>query len=177
MESITPWLDRFQFPLTIVLVAAILGGSGILVVRSLELRDVVAARTQPASADQLTLEELQRQQAELTAQLNELKTNSRSETGSDSAVPSPPTGVAAGERSPATAVTPPSTPSASELVHLNSASQAALETLPGIGTSKAQAILDYRTAHGGFKSIDELDNVKGIGEATLAKLKPHLTLD
>ncbi len=81
----------------------------------------------------------------------------------------------------ATSAAPTGAPSSSAvsslLVHLNTANQTALETLPDIGPSKAQAILEYRTAHGRFSSIDELDNVKGIGEATLAKLRPYLTLD
>lgn len=178
MASISRWLERWRFPVTIVLVAAILGGSGILVVRSLELRDVIAARTPAVSADQLTLEELQRQQAELVAELTKLKTEmplvdvSPGETESSQS-----NGTVAGERSASVDAQPTSQSSTGQLVHLNSANQRILETLPGIGASKAQAIIDYRSAHGPFQSIDELDNVKGIGPATVAKLKPHLTLD
>ena len=65
---------------------------------------------------------------------------------------------------------------ASGLISLNLATKAELETLPGIGEVKAQAILDYRAAHGGFTSLEELINVKGIGPATLSKIKPLLTL-
>lgn len=56
-------------------------------------------------------------------------------------------------------------------VNLNTATAAELETLPGIGPSKASAILAYRQSHGGFKSVDELDAVDGIGPATLASLR------
>ena len=56
-------------------------------------------------------------------------------------------------------------------INLNSATQAELESLPGIGESKATAIIQYRTDHGPFKTVDELDNVSGIGPATLASLR------
>lgn len=58
------------------------------------------------------------------------------------------------------------------LIDLNSATQAELESLPGIGESKAAAIIQYRTDHGAFKSVDELDNVPGIGDATMANVRP-----
>src|SRR6185295_9273229 len=57
-------------------------------------------------------------------------------------------------------------------VNLNSASAAQLQTLPGIGASAAQRIVDYRQKNGNFKKIEELMNVKGIGEKSFLKLKP-----
>lgn len=59
-------------------------------------------------------------------------------------------------------------------VDLNTATQADLEEIKGIGPVKAKAIINYRKQHGDFKSIEELDNVHGIGEATLTKLKGQL---
>ena len=56
-------------------------------------------------------------------------------------------------------------------VNINTADQATLESLPGIGQSKAQAIIEYREAHGNFQSVDDLTQVKGIGEKLLAKIK------
>ena len=61
-------------------------------------------------------------------------------------------------------------------VHLNSASAAQLDSLDGIGPSLAQRIVDYRDAHGGFGSIDELDEVSGIGPVRLESLRPRLAL-
>lgn len=61
-------------------------------------------------------------------------------------------------------------------VNLNTANQAELESLPGIGESKAAAIIQYRADHGGFKSVDELDNVSGIGPSTLASLRDLVTV-
>jgi competence protein ComEA len=61
-------------------------------------------------------------------------------------------------------------------VNLNSATAAQLQTLPGIGASTAQRILDYRQKNGSFKKIEELMNVKGIGEKSFLKLKPLITV-
>lgn len=61
-------------------------------------------------------------------------------------------------------------------VNINNASETELVSLPGIGPSKAKAIADYRQQQGGFKSIDDLQQVKGIGPATLEKLRAHVTL-
>ena len=57
-------------------------------------------------------------------------------------------------------------------VDLNKATQAQLEVLPGVGPKMAERIIAYRTENGGFKSLDELDEVKGIGEKRMATLKP-----
>jgi competence protein ComEA len=61
-------------------------------------------------------------------------------------------------------------------VNLNSASAAQLQTLPGIGASTAQRIVEYRQKNGNFKKIEELMNVKGIGEKSFLKLKPLITV-
>jgi competence protein ComEA len=61
-------------------------------------------------------------------------------------------------------------------VNLNTATQAQLESLPGIGASTAKRIVEYRQKSGGFKKIEELMNVKGIGEKSFLKLKPHVTV-
>lgn len=60
-------------------------------------------------------------------------------------------------------------------ININTADQQTLETLPNIGPTKAQAIMTYRQTHK-FASVDELTNVKGIGEKTLAKLKEQVTV-
>jgi competence protein ComEA len=62
------------------------------------------------------------------------------------------------------------------LVNLNTATLEQLDGLPGVGPVTAQKILDWRTAHGSFTAIDELLEVDGIGEKTLADMAPHLTL-
>lgn len=64
----------------------------------------------------------------------------------------------------------------SEKVNINKASAKQLAMLPGIGESKAQAIIDYRKKQGKFKSIKELANVKGIGDKLLSKLQGRVVL-
>jgi competence protein ComEA len=61
-------------------------------------------------------------------------------------------------------------------VSLNTADLAAFDTLPGVGPVLAQRILDWRSAHGRFTSVDELGEVSGIGEKLLAQLSPLVTL-
>jgi len=67
-------------------------------------------------------------------------------------------------------------PLANAALNLNTATKDELVALSGIGPAKAQAIIDYRTQHGGFKSVDELKDVKGIGARRFEKLKPELTV-
>ena len=62
------------------------------------------------------------------------------------------------------------------MVSLNSADQAALEVIPGIGPVKAAAIVQYRTDNGAFSSLDELLEVTGIGPATLESIRPYVSL-
>jgi competence protein ComEA len=89
-------------------------------------------------------------------------------------VPGPP-GVAA---SAASAPTAPISGSggAVPMVNINTAGQAELEQLPGIGPVTAQSILAFRTERGTFTSVDELLEVSGIGDVTLAEIAPFVTL-
>lgn len=66
------------------------------------------------------------------------------------------------------------TASSAEVVDLNAATLADLDTLPGVGPVLAQRILDWRTEHGRFSSVDELREVAGIGERTFAELAPRV---
>ena len=61
-------------------------------------------------------------------------------------------------------------------VNINTATQSELEAVKGVGPAKAKAIISYRESKGGFKSLDELDNVKGFGKASIEKLKSDLVV-
>ena len=66
--------------------------------------------------------------------------------------------------------------SAAAVLNLNTATAAQLEALPGIGKSTADRIIEYRTKSGGFKKVEDLMNVRGIGEKSFLKLKPLITV-
>ena len=75
---------------------------------------------------------------------------------------------------------PPEAPEApgileGERIDLNTASQADLTRLPGIGEKKAADIVAWRRANGGFQSVDQLTEIQGIGDGTLERLRPYVT--
>jgi competence protein ComEA len=90
----------------------------------------------------------------------------------------PPTGLAAAASPPPAGssggAAPAGAPAA--VVNLNTATEADLDTLPDVGPVTAQSILTWRDQHGGFTSVDELLEVDGIGEVTLGKLAPYVTV-
>ncbi|MBL8063741.1 MAG: ComEA family DNA-binding protein [Anaerolineales bacterium] len=63
-----------------------------------------------------------------------------------------------------------------ELININEASVEELDTLPGIGPTIAQRIVDYRTTNGPFQSIDDIMNVSGIGPSTFENIKDLITV-
>ncbi len=66
---------------------------------------------------------------------------------------------------------------AAEKININTANAEQIaSTMTGIGDSKAQAIVEYRSTHGNFKSLQELENVAGIGTKTVEKNKDKITL-
>ncbi|TXI19198.1 MAG: ComEA family DNA-binding protein [Nitrosomonas sp.] len=62
-------------------------------------------------------------------------------------------------------------------VNLNTATQAELEALQGIGPAKAKAIVEYREKNGSFASVDDLEKVAGIGSATIKQLRDEIVVE
>lgn len=81
-----------------------------------------------------------------------------------------------GEPAAEESAAPESAPDPDAVVDLNAADAAALRTLDGVGEVLAQRILDYREEHGLFQSVDELKNVRGIGDGILNANRERLTV-
>jgi len=64
-----------------------------------------------------------------------------------------------------------------ETIHLNQATAEQLQALPGVGPALSERIVVYRTEHGPFSSVDQLTEVKGVGQAKLAKFRTQLTVN
>ena len=77
---------------------------------------------------------------------------------------------------PGTGTTGTTGPGGLPIVNINTADETTLETLNGVGPALAAAIIQYRTDQGPFTSVDQLDEVSGIGPATLEKLRPQVTV-
>ena len=71
----------------------------------------------------------------------------------------------------------PAASSVIETIHLNQATAEELQALPGVGPALSERIVLYRTEHGPFRSVDQLTEVKGVGQVKLAKFKAQLTVD
>jgi competence protein ComEA len=63
------------------------------------------------------------------------------------------------------------------VVNLNTATSDELQLLPGVGAARAQAVIDLRKQRGGFKDVEELKDVKGIGDTALERMRPFVRLD
>ena len=74
------------------------------------------------------------------------------------------------------AAAPKATATAAAPVNLNTATMDQLATIPGIGVKTAERIIAYREKNGGFKKIEDLMNVSGVGEKSFLKMKPLITV-
>jgi competence protein ComEA len=86
------------------------------------------------------------------------------------------TAVSAQEAARSSAKAATASASSGTPINLNTATAAQLEALPGIGKSTAERILEYRQKNGGFKKVEDLMNVRGIGEKSFLKMKALITV-
>lgn len=156
MSNWSKYFNRDEL-VTYLLVIAV-GASGVLIGNYAQIRTVeaeqVVKQEQPASND-----------------INDLSNQIFGST--TNAEPVDTTEAEVAQTSPAEttkAVTP------TGLVNINSATLAELDTLPGIGPAYARRIIDYRQANGPYVSIEQLLEIKGIGPATLNKIRAQVTL-
>ena len=82
------------------------------------------------------------------------------------------TGMSAQSKTP----TPKATATATAPINLNTATAEQLATIPGVGAKMAERIIDYRQKNGGFKKVEDLMNVSGVGEKSFLKMKPLITV-
>ena len=68
-------------------------------------------------------------------------------------------------------------PAVAGVVNVNTATAEELQLLPGIGAARADAVIELRKQRGGFKRLEELKDVKGIGDASLERLRPYVRFD
>jgi competence protein ComEA len=81
-----------------------------------------------------------------------------------------------GATNPGSAASDTGTAGGTTLININTASEADLEALPGVGPVTAAAIIDYRTQNGPFSAVDDLIDVSGIGPSTLEQIRPFATV-
>lgn len=161
--TMAKFLEKYQSHITIGLILFIaLGGIALLFEQQ---NDKV---TSANNAARLHEADLERQKDEMSSQLEALQKQVSQMQTQKTTQPSTQTGQVAGAAT--------QNPAVIGLININTADLLALDSLPGIGPSKAQAIIDYRNQKGSFKSINDLNNVKGIGDATLQKLKSKITI-
>lgn len=166
-------VERYRFWIGGILILAIVGGSAVLIWRENyakpKINDRIAALEN--KIDQLEAERDKIQETSIQTNSNpasaEQNSNIQTEAGQVAGTTSPP----ASSASKSTAA-----PQVTGIINLNAATLAELDSLSGIGPVYAQRIIDYRDAHGGFKSIDEVKNVKGIGDKTFEKFKNQITI-
>ncbi len=107
------------------------------------------------------------------ADLSQINRAAKLEDGRQILVPVRPSRSTVASSEPATAA-PTGTAAPTQPLNLNTATLEQLDTLDGVGPATAKKIIDYRTEHNGFGSVEELDQIPGIGEKRLAALREHL---
>jgi comEA protein len=160
------FLENAKYIAIGALAVAILAGSGVLYWQ-------IQKQNNPPKDESVASNELKSQVSDLNKKIDDLNIALKD---AQTVVTSESTVKTTTKSSAAVAGASTSSNEVSGKVNLNTASLSQLDTLTGIGATYAQRIIDYRNANGGFKTIDEIQNVKGIGPKTFEKMKDQITV-
>lgn len=163
MEKVEKY-EKIKLVVLCFFIFAVISGSGVLLwqitKQNKQSQDTIASENTKKTQEEVN--ELNKQISELKKSLEDAKAQGDSSATSGGRV----AGVSTSD----------SSESITGKINLNNASNSQLDSLPGIGSAYAQRIIDYREANGGFHSIEEIKNIKGIGEKTFEKLKDLITI-
>jgi competence protein ComEA len=164
--NISELLERYRLQVGLFLVLLILAGCGLLYYRG-SYNKVRAEEKIGALSDRIS---------GMERELASLKDTVKNE-GTKPVPDQPVVQADIPSASNTVAATTQSKPVVSGHININTASAAELDTLPGIGETYAKRIIEYREANGGFKAIEDIMKVKGIGEKTFEKFRDKITIE
>lgn len=161
-ERLLEWVENHRIVIGMVLVVVIVAGAIVLSVVNAKPQVVEKPTVDPAVEEELTA--LREQNTLLRKQIEQVNQARVAGKSSSKAASS----AVAKEKS---------NQKQSGLININTADQKSLESLPKIGPAIASRIIDYRNVNGSFKSIEEIKNVKGIGDKTFEQIRDLITVE
>lgn len=164
-ERVLEWVENHRILIGGGLVAAVLAGAIALSILSRQPQVVEKSIVDPAIEEQLV--ELRQQNDLLRKQIEEI--NAAKVAGASAKLENKKTVAKQNISAPGAAQ--------SDQININTADQKALESLPKIGPAIAQRIIDYRVANDGFKTIENIKNVKGIGDKIFEQIKNQIRVE
>ncbi|MBI3261395.1 helix-hairpin-helix domain-containing protein [Candidatus Berkelbacteria bacterium] len=165
-ERLLEFLERWRLVTGLILLAFVIGGGfTLLIMEKLRKPETVVTETREVTEEKIVEETPVIEEAQQVAAIKSTTTQPKSTSTNQTATPPK-------------SEQKPSAPAAtvSGKININSASASELESLPSIGPKLAERIIEYRTANGSFKSIEEIINVKGIGDKTFEKFRDQITI-
>lgn len=154
-------LEKYRLHIGLGLIIAVFTGSAVLLWQRSNFQDNF---DQQIITKDVEINNLTKQNQDLKDQLTKLSQTDQ--------------GIVAGASisSQTSKTTPVKIQSQSSLININTAGISELDKLPGVGETRAQAIIDYRNANGMFKKTEDIMEVKGIGQATYDKMKGMISI-
>lgn len=162
-------VEKYRFFIGGGLLILILIGAGILLYRENYQKPSLESRIMNLES---RINQLENKLAKIQETSNNNQTNSNNQNSNNQSQDTAASSSAKATDDKQTTASQP----VSGTININTANLAQLDSLPGIGPVYAQRIIDYRNSHGGFKSIDEIKNIKGIGDVTFGKFKDKTTI-